>query len=181
MTTRFHLRPPVEEMVFQLYGRPLHPELFDLLATRRIEQRDFTLDLWLTTAGHAISWHGPQQHLTEVVAGGPDLPDWGQLINHRLQGERCDKRNNLDGVCYQVSFQVESLLPNQFLSVHQEILADGGREGLMHSFTTNHRWSLSPVDAIFVDDLERGLLLTCFHTFPDEYTVIKSQSLIERE
>ena len=24
MTTHFHLRPPVQEMVFQLFGRPLH-------------------------------------------------------------------------------------------------------------------------------------------------------------
>src|SRR5262245_38374387 len=56
MTTQFHLRPPVDDLVFQLYGRPVHPELFDILARRRIRCQDFTLQLWLTTTGHVISW-----------------------------------------------------------------------------------------------------------------------------
>ena len=88
MTTQFHLRPPVEDLVFQLYGRPVHPELFDILARRRIRHHDFTLELWLTTTGHVISWQGPRGHLTEITATDPELPGWGHLLSHRLRGER---------------------------------------------------------------------------------------------
>ena len=30
-----YVRPRVNELVYQLYGRPLHPELFDILAAGR--------------------------------------------------------------------------------------------------------------------------------------------------
>ena len=33
---RFYVRPRVAELVFQLYGKPLHPELFDILAVRQV-------------------------------------------------------------------------------------------------------------------------------------------------
>jgi hypothetical protein len=36
----YSLRPPVSDLVFQLYGRPLHPELFDILAVRKVQRED---------------------------------------------------------------------------------------------------------------------------------------------
>ena len=181
MTTRSYLRPPVEDMVFNLYGCPIHPELFDILASRRINCRRFTLDLWITTAGHVISWSDRRARLTEVALAGQHLPGWGHLIKHRLRGVRCDTLRTLPGLNYHVSFQVETLAHDQFASVHHEILAAGGRRGLLHSFAANHRWAFAPVSAIDIDSSEHSLSLTAFHTFPDEATVVKTQSLIERK
>jgi hypothetical protein len=174
------LRPNVEEMVFQLYGRPLHPELFDILATRRLRFGDATLSLWLTRTGHVISWQNRRFHLTEVVAADQPLPECGQLLRHKLRGERCDMLGNLTEVNYQVSFQLESLSPEQFLNVHQEILADGGKQGLLHAFAPNHRWALTPVGLINVEARAGCLFLSTFHTFSDDHAVVKTQSLIER-
>ena len=174
------LRPDVGEMVFQLYGRPLHPELFDILATRRLRFGDAGLDLWLTRTGHVISWQNRRCHLTEVVAADQPLPEWGQLLQHKLRGERCDMLGSLAEINYQVSFQLELLSPEQFLNVHQEVLADGGKHGLLHSFAPNHRWALTPVGLINVESRDGCLFLSTFHTFPDDYAVVKTQSLIER-
>lgn len=179
MTTQYHLRPPLEAMQFQLYGRPLHPELFDVLAHRRVRQRAFTLDLWITTNGHVISWKSGRNHLTEVTVGGEELPAWGQLLKHRLQGERSALLESAPGLSYQVSFQVESLRAEQFQTVHRETLADAGKAALMHTYTTNHRWAVSPVSAIHAETFASSLSLTAFHTFPEECTVVKTQSLIE--
>lgn len=167
-------------MVFQLYGRPLHPELFDILATRRLRQGDATLALWITRTGHVISWQNRHCQLTEVVAADQPLPEWGQLLQHKLRGERCDMFGNLSDLNYQVSFQVESLPPDLFLNVHQEILADGGKHGLLHAFAADHRWSLAPVGLINVESRDGCLFLSTFHTFPDDCAVVKTQSLIER-
>ena len=52
----FFLRPRVGELVFHLYGRPLHPELFDILQVHRVPHRDFTLMVRITRTGHVISW-----------------------------------------------------------------------------------------------------------------------------
>jgi hypothetical protein len=179
MTTQFHLRPPVEEMVFQLYGRPLHPELFDVLAYRRLGQAGWSLNLWITTTGHVVSWQRDRTQITEVAAGREQLPEWGQLLRHRLRGERCAFLGAAPGVNYQVSFQVEALSPEQFLTVHHEIRADGGKSGLMHAYATNHRWALTPVSTIHVECWPGCLALAAFHTFPDECSVVKTQSLIE--
>lgn len=180
MTTRIQLRPPVEEMVFRLYNRPMHPELFDILASRRIKRPDVTLDLWITTTGHVISWGDEHSRLTELTSAGLDSPGWGQLLSHRLRGERCDMLSTLPSLNYQVSFQVELLPPPLFAKVQEEILADGGQNGLLLAYNRNHRWALNPVSAIHVESREGSLSLATFHTFPDEGAVVKTQSLIER-
>jgi hypothetical protein len=179
MTTHYYLRPPIEEMAFQLYGRPLHPELFEVLSARRIRRSGYVLDLWITTTGHVITWRDGPSQLTEIVAGPEQLPDWGQLLHHRLRGERCDMLGSTPGVHYQVSFQVESLSPENFITVHRELLAEGGKGGLLHAGAPNHRWALTPVSSIHIEAWGGGLSLSTFHTFPDELSIVKTQSLIE--
>jgi hypothetical protein len=179
MTTQLYLRPSVSELDYRLYGGPLHPELFDVLAHRRMRHAGCTLHLWLTNAGHCISWNNRRVCLTEVTAGDRGLPEFGQLLRHQLRGERCDMLGCLPGVNYQVSFQVETLGPDLFLNVHHEILAGGGKQGLLHFFAPNQRLALSPLGAIQVGAWDGGLSLSTFHTFPDECAVVKTQSLIE--
>src|SRR5262249_19637196 len=50
------IRPRVGDLVFQLYGRPLHPELFDILAFRKVQREDYELTLRITRTGHVITW-----------------------------------------------------------------------------------------------------------------------------
>src|SRR5262245_38698849 len=103
------LRPRVSELMFQLYPRPLHPELFDLLATRRVERQDYSLACYITRTGHVIVWRNRKICLTEVAGCDEDLPNWGQLVRQRLRGERCDRVESFPGIGYQSSFQVEVL------------------------------------------------------------------------
>lgn len=179
MTTQYHLRPPVWAMHFHLYGRPLHPELFEVLAFRRIRHRAFTLDLRITAAGHVIGWRAGSAFLTETTAAEEELPAWGQLLNHPLQGERCALVGSDTDLSYQMSFQVESLTAAQFEAVHRETLEDASKAALMHTYATNRRWAVSPVSAIHAEVYGGCLSLAAFHTFPEECIVVKTQSLIE--
>ena len=79
-----------------------------------------------------------------------------------------------------MSFQVETLSPEIFLHVHDEILADGAKRGLLHNFPTQNRLAVAPLSFIQADARPGCLCLSSFHTFPDEHTVVKTQSLIER-
>src|SRR5947207_12497874 len=45
-------RPRVSDLVFELYGRPLHPELFDILAVRKIQHNGADLTVRITRTGH---------------------------------------------------------------------------------------------------------------------------------
>jgi hypothetical protein len=176
------LRPRVSDLVFQLYGRPLHPEFFDILAVRKVQREDYELTVRITRTGHVITWENRDVCLTEVAtAADQPLPERRRLLSYRIRGEHSDSLACADGVHYQMSFQVETLPQDIFWHVHDELVADGGKRGLLYNFQPNHRLSLAPLGFITVEARHRCLMLTTFHTFPQENTLVKSQSLIEKK
>jgi hypothetical protein len=176
------LRPPVRDLVFRLYGRPLHPELFEILACRKVQREDYTLSVWITRTGHVISFSDRDVRLTEVTAAADQtLPERRCLLNHRLRGEQSDSLHCAARVGYQTTFQVEVLPPEIFLHVHDEIVADGTKRGLLHHFQPHLRLAIAPLGFITVEARPGCLFLSSFHTFPDEHAVVKTQSLIERK
>lgn len=174
------LRPRVRDLVFQMFGRPLHPELFDILAVRKVQKENYELTARITRTGHVISWSNADVCLTEVAAAvDQPLPANRRLCGFRLRGEHSANLKCEGGVHYQTSFQVEMLAPEIFLHVHDEILAEGGKRGLLHNFQPNHRLAVSPLGSIEIEARQNCLFISSFHTFPEENTVVKSQSLIE--
>ena len=177
-----YARPPVGDMIFRLYGRPLHPELFDILAVRALEREDYTLTVRITRTGHVISWDSPDVHLTEVTAAcGQPLPRSRRLLHYKIRQEQCGRLQCAHGVHYQMSFQVETLPPALFALVNEELLADGRKRGMLLHFPEGNRFALAPLAFITADARNGCLLLSTFHTFPGEYTIVKTQSLIERD
>jgi hypothetical protein len=178
----FYVRPRVADLVFQLYGRPLHPELFEILATHKVQREDYELTLRVTRTGHVITWENQDVILTEIAASADQpLPEKRRLLHYRMRGEHSGLLPCAHGVIYQMTFQVETLQPEIFLHVHDEILADGCKRGLLHNFQPHHRLAVSPLGFIAVEYRANCLFLSTFHTFPDEHTVVKSQSLIEKK
>jgi Protein of unknown function DUF2617 len=182
MSVFYYTRPRVKDLVFQFYGRPLHPELFDILAVRKIQREDYEVVLRITRTGHVITWENRDVFLTEVTAAADQpLPECRRLLSYRLRGEHAATFACAHGVNYQMSFQVETLPPEIFLHVHDEILADGSKRGLLHNFQPNHRLAVSPLGYIEVEARPNCLFVSTFHTFPEENTIVKSQSLIEKK
>jgi Protein of unknown function DUF2617 len=174
-------RPSVKETFFCLYARPLHPELFDVLASRRVDRDDWTLSACITPAGHVLTWSSGAVCLTETVASiDHALPNKGKLIRHRFEGERRGTIQPIAGVSYRMISQIEILPPEIFLHVHEEILADGLKRGLLHRHCPHNRLALSPLGFIVVESWKNTLSINTFHTFPFDYAVVKTQSLIER-
>ncbi len=175
------LRPRVSNLVFQLFGRPLHPELFETLACHKLQREDYELTLRITRAGHVITWENPDVLLTEVAADAEQpLPEKRRLLSYRLRGGHQGRLTCAHGISYQMNFQVEILEPEIFFHVHDEILADGQKRGLLHNFHVDHRLALAPLGFVTAEARAGCLVLCAFHTFPDEYTVVKTQSLIEK-
>ncbi len=172
-------RPRVGDLVFQLFDRPLHPELFDILAVRTVQAEGYQVTVRITRSGHVLTWENGDTCLTEVAAAHEEpLPD-RRLLSYRLRGEHHGSYQAPRGVNYQMSFQVETLSPEIFLHIHDEILADGARRGFLHNFQPNHRLSLAPLGFVALEGRPGCLVVHAFHTFPDEHTIVKSQSLIE--
>lgn len=176
-----YYRPSAQKMIFCLYGRPIHPELYETLAFRRIERDDYTLTVQITPTGHVLTWQTADIHLAEMTATGDQLlPSHGKLLRHRFQGGRSGSIKPTNGLSYQMSSQLEVLPPEIFVHVHEELLADGSKRGLLYHHAPHHRLALSPLGYITVEAWRGTLSVNTFHTFPDECTIVKTQSLIER-
>jgi len=174
------LRPKAGELVFQLYGRSLHPELFEIRETRTVDRGGYRATIAITTAGHVLTWQKDGLTLTEVAASAVQpLPIKRRLLSHRIAGERSDRLECRGGACYQTCFQLESVQPEVFWSFQQELLDAGMRRGLLHRFESGGRVALGALSWIDVETRPRSLIVQAFHTFPDDMAIVKSQSVFE--
>lgn len=174
------VRPKVAELVFQLYGRPLHPELFDVRESRTVERGDYRVKLDVTGAGHVITWRYQGLTLTEVAAdAGQPLPIKRRLLSYKMRGERHDRLECRGGATYQMNFQIETVEPELFWAFQQELTRDAEQRGLLHCFNTGHRLAMGALSFIGVESRQRTLMVQAFHTFPDDYAIVKTQSLFE--
>lgn len=175
------IRPTVHDVVFQVHDRILHPEFFPTLHARQLQRESFRLIVRLTTSGHVLEWTSGSLALSETMSTTDmTLPENGRHFQHRFTqpGERRG-RYKVPGVHYEVSLQLEVLPPEVYLHVHQELADDGARRGVLFHFQPNHRLGLTPLSFVTVEPVATGISVAAFHTFPDEFAVWKSQSLIE--
>jgi hypothetical protein len=174
------VRPKVAELVFQLYGRTLHPELFEVFATQTIERGDYQARVSITSAGHVVTWQYKGLVLTEVAASAQHpLPQKRRLMSYLLKGERSDRVDCRGGCRYQMQFSLEPVAPEVFWTYQQELSLEGIQHGLLHRFDSSGRMALGALSYINVEARNRSLLIRAFHTFPDDYAIVKSQSLFE--
>ena len=174
------VRPRASELVFQLYGRVLHPELFEICATRALDRGSYAATLAITGFGHVVSWRHQGLTLTEVAtAAGEPLPLKRRLLSHRIGGERSDRVECRGGARYETCFQLERTDAEIFWSLQQELAGSGIRRGLLHRFEPPGRMALGAVSWIDVETRPRSLIVHAFHTFPDDLSIVKSQSVFE--
>jgi hypothetical protein len=174
------IRPKVTELVFRLYDRPLHPELFEVLCCRSISRDGYTLFVRLTRTGHVLSWTDKRVHLDEIIAtGAMELPESGRRLAHDFHKDRNCRHEFPGGVRYRVNSQLEVLPLEQFLHMHEELVQEGARKGLLFHCKTANRLGPSPLSVVIMQAVSAGLNATAFHTFPNELAIIKTQSLIE--
>jgi len=171
------LRPKVAELLFQLYGRSLHPELFEVYQTRHVERARYTAKIQITSAGHLVTWQHGEDCLTEVAAAANHpLPENYRLISHKLRGDHNDRILSDCGCAYQVRFQLESIAPEVFWSFQQKLAKDDACKGLLHSFDSSGRVAMGAMSYINIESRDKSLLIQAFHTFPDDSAIVKSES-----
>jgi hypothetical protein len=174
------VRPKVAELTFQLYGRSLHPELFEIYSSRKVDRGGYSAKVDITSAGHVITWRYAGLTLTEVAASAQHpLPQKRRLMSFKLKGERHDRLECRGGVTYQMSFQLETVSPEVFWHFQQELAHDGERQGLLYQFDASGRLSIGALSYINVETRNRNMLVQAFHTFPDDLAIVKSQSVFE--
>jgi len=173
-------RPKVAELSLQLFGRSLHPELFLVQKSRIVERGGYTAKIDITSSGHVVTWRYQGMTITEVACSAQHpLPQKRRLMSYRFKGDRTDRVECRGGVTYQVSFQLEPATPQDFWMFQNELARDAQVEGLLHRFDSSGRMNLGALSYINVETRSKSLLVQAFHTFPDDYAIVKSQSLLQ--
>jgi len=179
------VRPKIAELVFQLYGRPLHPELFEVYRTRTVKRGDYQARISITSAGHVVTWQHQGLTLTEVATSAHlPLPEKRRLFSCRLKGERHDQVKCRGGARYEMAFQLEQVGPSVFWSYQHELFSDADLEGrddqnLLFRFDSSGRMALGALSYINIESRARTLTVQAFHTFPDDHAIVKTQSRFE--
>jgi hypothetical protein len=174
------VRPKIAELVFQLYGRALHPELFEVCSSTSVKRENYEAKVDITRTGHVVAWRHAGMLLTEVATSAHHpLPVRRRLMNYRLKGQRSDRVECRGGVSYGVEFQLEPVDPELFWTLQEELLRHGEHQGLLQRFDSSGRIAMGAVSYIHLEARSRSLTVRAFHTFPDDHAIVKSRSVFQ--
>ena len=174
------VRPAAAELQYQLYSRALHPELFDVAASRTIEHIGYVLVLRICEAGHIVELRRNGETVLEInVDKDRDFPARGRCLSMPIKGGRDLEAMPLPDVSFQASIQLEKLEPDVFARLTQEFHADLKRAAVSHVFGSRNRMRPNAVSLLFADCSTRSVGIHAFHTFPDDLAVVRTQSLYE--
>ncbi len=170
----------VAELSFFLYDRALHPELFRIDRSQTFSQPFYHASVWIAGLSHVVTVHSGQWSLTELVAVESDLlPDRGLLTSFPFRGERDHDVDFASGRHYIVSSQVERMTEHLFRATYKDLVRTGRNRGMFASFEQWASNGLAPFIYLDCEARRTELHVQAFHVFPDDLTVLKTQSIFE--
>lgn len=170
----------VANLRFYLYSRALHPELFEIHCDRRIVKGDYEAQIWVTGCTHVIGFFRGRDSLVEVACNGEMLlPTRGLLLDLPFRGEKMHSLCQGQDLWYSMNFQAERMGPDVYARTHHELARAGAKHGLFVPFPTWMSGGLTPFSYIDYQAAPTGLHVFAFHAFPQDLTVLKTQSMFE--
>ena len=170
----------VEELLFCLYQRPLHPELFDIHRVKKIEQQRYQAEIWVLGLAHVVTVQSGDQILTELITEDNELlPKAGLATSFRFRGEKDHAQSFDSGMKYILSTQVERLTPQLFPATHRDYVHYAQNRGILVTFDEWVDDGPAPFSFVDFDARDHELHVHSFHAFPEELTLLKTQSIFE--
>jgi len=170
----------INELTFSLFQRPVHPELFQIYAKRRIRNHNYEADIWVTGCTHVVSVYCGDACLTEVVSSpGQLLPTRGLIERFQFRGPRSHKCTLSRGISYMTDFQVEKMSPALYRQSHTDLRKFARNRGIFVKFPSLETSGLQPFCYIDFEARQTELHIHTFAAYPDQVTMIKTQSLFE--
>ena len=170
----------VEELTFSLFQRPLHPELFQIYATRQIKTEKYEATIWVTGCTHVVSVFTDKVCLSEVVSAPRQvLPQRGLIERFQFRGPRSHKCTLSRGVSYMTDFQIEKMSANLYRQSHLDLEKFAKNRGVFVKFPKQDASGLQPFCYVDFEARRSELHVHTFEAYPDQVTIIKTQSLFD--
>ena len=170
----------IGELSFSLYQRPLHPELFNIYDKRHLKTEKYETYIWATGCSHVVSVHVLNICLTELIsAPGQMLPKEGLIERFNFKSRKNHKCTISKGLSYMTDFQVEKMSPNLYRQSHTDLERFARNRGVFVKFPMLAVAGLEPFSYIDFEARREELHVHTFHAYPDQVTIIKTQSLFD--
>jgi hypothetical protein len=170
----------IDELTFHLFQRPLHPELFNIYAKRELKTDKYEALIWVTGCTHVVSVFAEDICLSEVVSGpGQMLPQRGLVERFQFRGPRSHKCTLSRGMSYMTDFQIERMSPNLYRQSHTDLERFARNRGIFVNFPEMKVSGLEPFCYIDFEARRSELHIHSFAAYPDQVSMIKTQSLFE--
>lgn len=174
------LEQSISELSFYLFERPLHPELFNIYGSRHFFQGDYEVIIWITGCAHVVSVFSNGTCITECICPPEQLlPQHGLAQRFPFRGEKTHRCSWSNRLAYMMSFQVENMSANLYQATHDDLTNMAKKRGMLVSYPQWSRGGQAPFSYIDYEARQRELQLHTFHAFPEQQTIIKSQSIFE--
>jgi len=170
----------IEGLSFSLFQKPLHPELFNIYAKRDIKTEKYDAIIWVTGCTHVASIYTKDLCLSEVVAvPGQQLPSRGLIERFQFRNPRSHKCTLSRGVSYMTDFQVEKMTPSMFRQSHSDLERFARNRGIFVKYPELETEGLQPFCYVDFEARHNELHIHTFSAYPDQVTIIKTQSLFD--
>ncbi len=175
------VRPKVAELAVQLFGRSVHPELFHIYRTHRIERVNYTAQIHITADGHVITWQAGKQVLTEITSSVHQaVPGSRRIFFEPLRDKSSSKSSGTgydeNSVRYRCEFGLERVPEEMFWMIRQQLSEFQGQYELLQIFDASGRIAIGGLSYIHVDTRLNSLHVQAIHTFPDDRALVKTES-----
>ncbi len=172
------IRPSVTKHVFSVFGRSIHPELFSTHRTRLIERTNYRARIDITSDGHVLTFTGSRgATITEVVGSvQQSLPQQRKLLERNLRGKYVEEFCGKRGLRYHSQFELDHISADMFWMLKNQLQSCTSPEGMVHAFDSSGRIPFGAISYVHLEQRERQLVVQAFHTFPDDYAIVKSTS-----
>lgn len=173
------IRPTVAEHVLSVFGRSVHPELFLSYKTRTIQRSNYRARIDITSDGHLVSFTGTRGATLSEVVGSlqQSLPQQRKLLSTLMRGRYVEEVQGKRGLQYRSEFELEQVSAEMFWMLHNQFTTCCSQDELMHAFDSSGRFPFGAISFVHIETRERQMLIQAFHTFPDDYSIVKSTSV----
>lgn len=78
---------------------------------------------------------------------------------------------------YSCHYQLDPARPQTFTMIQKELLKSVPCEGMLFQFQSSGRMALGAISYVNIQSRQHTVHVRAFHTFPDAYVVMKSESV----
>lgn len=171
------VRPKVAQLTFQLLGRSVHPELFQIYKSKLIQRDEYTARIYITTDGHAVSWTAGKSTLTEIASSTHQpVPQGRHIFSVPLRHTGSDSIRPREGIDYKYQYELERVPAEMFWMIQQQLGESSKNHELIQVFDSSGRIAIGGLSFIHVESRLKSLRIQAIHTFPDDLALVKTES-----